>query len=192
MPIQPFSTSDDLHLLKQEIEIFNSELKLMKDSVWLSSEENRLTKRHASIAIALENKEQADTALNMKLCIAGLWLKTEKYTFSSLQTQCQNCQKWGHSTRICRAQSTCQICAEKHATYNHKCDTCKISGKECPHSKTKCANCKEEHMANSSLCEFSKQQKSKTRNQNSQNTHTNMQTKSSQLVGVVILNAAQW
>jgi len=30
VPVEPFSTSDGLHLLKEKIEIFNSQLKLMK------------------------------------------------------------------------------------------------------------------------------------------------------------------
>ena len=158
VPIEPFSTGEGLDLLKEEIETYNPQLKLMKKPSWLISEENRQHKMHASIVIAVENAKQAEFALYRKLCIAGLWLKTQKYENSTEKTQCQNCQKWGHSTKLCRGAATCQICAEKHTTYLHNCNVCKTKGKECPHSLLKCANCKENHKANSDLCGFSKKQ----------------------------------
>ena len=113
---------------------------------------------HASIIIAIENTEQASYALHNKLCIAGLWLKTQKYENSTEKTHCQNCQKWKHSTRLCRGSAICQICADKHATYLHYCNICKIKGKECSHSILKCANCKENHKADNNICGFSKKQ----------------------------------
>ena len=114
---------------------------------------------HASIVIAVESAKQANFALYNKLCIAGLWLKTQKYENSTEKTQCQNCQKWGHSTRLCRASAICQICVGKHNTYLHNCNTCKTKGKECPHTILKCANCKENHKANSDTCGFLKSNK---------------------------------
>ena len=55
IPIQPFSTDEGLEMLKNEIEIFNPQLKLMKKPAWLCFEENRQLKMHASIVIAVEN-----------------------------------------------------------------------------------------------------------------------------------------
>ena len=63
-----FSTSDDLFILRNKIEIFNSDLKLLRDLNWLSSEENRQKKRHASIIFAVDNAEQAQKAIK-KSCI---------------------------------------------------------------------------------------------------------------------------
>ena len=57
IPITPFSINDELYLLKEEIETFNPEIKLLKNSRWLSSEENRQSKRHTSIAIIVENAD---------------------------------------------------------------------------------------------------------------------------------------
>jgi hypothetical protein len=209
VPIEPFSVDEGLNLLKDEIETYNPQLKLMKKPSWLISEENRQYKKHASIVIAVENAKQANFALHNKLCIAGLWLKTQKYENSTEKTQCQNCQKWGHSTRLCRASATCQICAEKHTTYLHNCNICKTKGKECPHSILKCANCKENHKANSDICSFSKkqqryqkyQQKASEKAFNLQNNATasssNTRPRSSQMIGVVIpasteQNEAKW
>jgi len=72
MSILSFSFSDDLSILRNEIEIFNSDLKLLRDSNWLSSEENRQKKRHASIVFAIDNAEQAQKAIRKKLYIAEL------------------------------------------------------------------------------------------------------------------------
>ncbi len=77
---------EGLELLKNEIEIFNPYLKLMKKPSWLCSKETRQSKLHASIVIAVENTEQANYALHNKLYIAGLWLKTQKYENSTEKT----------------------------------------------------------------------------------------------------------
>ena len=53
IPIAPFSMDDGLYLLKEEIETFNPEIKLLKNLRWLSLEENRQSKRHASIIIII-------------------------------------------------------------------------------------------------------------------------------------------
>ncbi len=93
MPIQSFSAQEELDLLKCEIKTFNSDFKLMKNPAWLSSEENKQIKRHASIIIAIKNAKMIELAMQNKLCITDLWLKTDKYIDSTWQTQCQNCQK---------------------------------------------------------------------------------------------------
>ena len=69
---------EGLLLLKDEIETFNPGLKLLKNPIWISSQENRQAKRHASILIAVENAKQAELAIEKKLCIADNWLIAEK------------------------------------------------------------------------------------------------------------------
>ena len=61
--IAPFSMDDGLYLLKEEIETFNPEIKFLKNPRWLSLEENRQSKRHASIAIIVKNANQANATL---------------------------------------------------------------------------------------------------------------------------------
>jgi hypothetical protein len=75
--IMPFSTSDGLFVLKNEIETFNPGLKLMRNSSWLSSEENRQSKLHASIVFAINDAEQAQKAVQKQLYIAELQLVAE-------------------------------------------------------------------------------------------------------------------
>src|SRR5437667_2436593 len=69
--IRSFSMDEDLSLLKDEIEIFNPGLKLLKNPIWLSSQENRQINRHATILIAVEDAKQAQAAIKNRLCIAG-------------------------------------------------------------------------------------------------------------------------
>ena len=53
--IASFSMNDGLYLLKEKIETFNPEVKLLKTPKWLSSKENKQNKRHVSITIIVEN-----------------------------------------------------------------------------------------------------------------------------------------
>ena len=152
MPVLSFSTNDGLFIFRNEIEIFNSSLKLLRNPNWLSSEENRQTKRHASIVFAINNEKQAKKAIQKKLYIAGLQLVAESYKSTEATTQCQKCQKLGHSTRDCINQECCQICAKKHYTKLHKCNICETMKVECSHIKLKCINCGENHRANSQTC----------------------------------------
>ena len=88
------------------------------------------------------------------LTIAGNWLITEKCKENRLQIQCQNYQKFNHSTRNCFAQSVCQICAKQHKTSQHSCNICEIHDQICSHSILKCSNCEEDHMTNDNTCVF--------------------------------------
>src|SRR6266487_2586669 len=186
--IRSFSMDEDLSLLKDEIEIFNPDLKLLKNPIWLSSQENRQAKRHASILIAVENAKQAQTAIENRLCIAGNWLIAEKCQNFLFKKQCLNCQKFDHSTRVCFAQAICQICAEEHKTSQHNCNICNIQGQICPHANLKCSNCGENHTANNNTCEFKISIENKTTKYSQQK---NQQTKQSSF-SVVIDNGRQW
>ena len=55
IPITLFLINNKLYLLKKEIETFNPEVKLLKNPRWLFLEENRQSKKHASIIIIIEN-----------------------------------------------------------------------------------------------------------------------------------------
>src|SRR5881394_510581 len=134
---------EGLSLLKDEIETFNPGLKLLKNPIWLSSQENRQNNRHATILIAVENAKQAQTAIENRLCIAGNWLIAEKCQNFLFKKQCLNCQKFGHSTRACFAQAVCQICAEMHKTSQHNCNICNIQDQICSHAILKYSNCED-------------------------------------------------
>src|SRR5436190_19274558 len=85
--IAPFSMDDGLYLLKEEIETFNPEVKLLKNPRWLTLKENRQNKRHASITIVVENVEQAKAALQKKfLYIVGSQLEVLKFKANTAST----------------------------------------------------------------------------------------------------------
>jgi hypothetical protein len=68
-----FEREEGLLLLKEKIKTYNH-ISLKKNSIWLFSQENRETKRHASALIFLE------TEIEKKyLNIAGQMIKTEEY-----------------------------------------------------------------------------------------------------------------
>src|SRR5437667_2357352 len=188
--IRSFSMDEDLSLLKDEIEIFNPGLKLLKNPIWLSSQENRQINRHATILIAVENAKQAQAAIENRLYIAGNWLIAEKCQNLLFKKQCLNCQKFGHSTRACFAQAVCQICAEEHKTSQHNCSICNIQGQICPHAILKCRNCGENHTANSNTCKFKTSIESKS-TKYAQNMQKKQQTESSSF-SVVIDNVGKW
>jgi hypothetical protein len=80
----------------------------------------------------------------------------------------------------------------------HNCNACKTKEKEYPHSILKCANCKENHKANSDICGFSKKQqryqkyqqkiseKALTSQNNTIASSSGIRPRSSHMVGVVI------
>ena len=145
---------EGLSLLKEEIETFNPDFKLLKKSIWLSSQNKKQINKHASILIAVENAKQAQLVIEKRLYIAGNYLIAEKCKENIVHKQCQNCLKYKHSTRTCFAQSICLIYAEMHKTFEHKCNICNTQGQACPHTTLKCSNCGENHMANSKICAY--------------------------------------
>ena len=155
-----FSSSNDLFILRDEIEIFNSDFKLLRNSSWLSSEENKQIKRHASIVFAIDNAELAQKIVKKKLNIAEIELIAESYKSAESDTQCQKCQRLEHSIKNCINQECCQICAGKHYTKQHKCNICQTREVEYSHVKLKCRNCDENHRANDQICSIWEKQQS--------------------------------
>jgi hypothetical protein len=150
IPTEMFQGEESLLLLKEEIETYNH-ISLKKNSIWLFSQENRETKMHASALIFLE------TEIEKKyLNIAEQMTKTEKYKAKEirkmLNTQCFNCQKFGHTAINCQREARCQFCAKNHSTRDHYCSECNETGRKCIHIQEKCSNCNENRSANSEKC----------------------------------------
>ena len=85
--IELFTMDEGLSLLKEEIETYNPELRLLKKPIQLSSQNRRQVNKHASILIAVENAKQAQLAIEKRLCIAGNWLIAEKCKETIAQKQ---------------------------------------------------------------------------------------------------------
>lgn len=70
-------------------------------------------------------------------------IQWERYTTTKEIIQCHRCQHWGHATSNCYGKITCLKCSENHLT------------RDCTKTldtPAKCANCHENHPANSSNC----------------------------------------
>ena len=102
-------------------------------------------------------------AIEKDMIIAGTNCKTVEFVSTKPETQCNKCQKFGHTTNTCNALAKCQFCANMHNTHNHKCDMCK-SNQIYPHIELKCANCDKKHHAKDASCEVYLALKSNARN----------------------------
>jgi hypothetical protein len=100
VPNKFFSSDDGLHLLKSEIETFNP-IKLTRNPIWLSKEENRIKKVFSSILISVKNQNEAQKILDNKISIAGISCKVEKYIQKETDKPCLKCKKTGHITANC-------------------------------------------------------------------------------------------
>ena len=155
-----FQNKEGLKLLKNEVELFNKELKLVTEPVWLSTEENRQHKMHSSAVIAFATQEEAQKALRTRIIVAGMSVHTAEFTENKLYNQCQKCQGFEHTYQKCINKIKCQICAENYHIRTHTYHICKNGQQECRHTMLKCANCKETHKVNSVECEIYKSLKS--------------------------------
>ncbi|CAI6363431.1 unnamed protein product [Macrosiphum euphorbiae] len=95
-----------------------------------SSTTHKVLEVHASTLPKIEGKQ---VYLGLTRCRVKLYQS---------MPQCFNCQKHGHTALRCKADKpTCKYCVGPHDSRN--CDD---------KSKTKCANCRQEHQASSSTC----------------------------------------
>ena len=145
---------NNMALIKEEIELFNKDMKLATMPQWLTSEEARKNKMHASIILSFKTNQEVQRALRNRLIIAGTSVRTAVYQVSKPSDQCKKCQKFGHHYSSCKNKDICQFCAGNHNTRQHKCFMCpKVeAGTTCAHVVYKCSNCQENHQANSVEC----------------------------------------
>jgi len=149
-----FHTENGMQLLKEEVETFNKDFKLVCLPTWLTSEEVQSQKAHSSVILAFGSDQEAKKALRNRLIIAGVSVKTAIYNVSKPTDQCNKCQQFGHHFAKCQNTDKCQICAQNHNTRQHDCFLCPQieKGTTCIHTVLKCSNCQETHRANSFEC----------------------------------------
>ena len=59
------------------------------------------------------------------MIIAETMCKIVEFTSTKLETQCNKCQKFEHTTNTCNASAKCQFCVDAHNTHDQKCHVCK-------------------------------------------------------------------
>lgn len=140
----------NMQFLQNEIQKFNLNMELCDLPRWLARD--RENKVNSSVVLTFNDRNQALNALK-GVNIAGKHCDTEIFTSVRPNTQCINCQKFGHKHYQCRNKSKCNICAQNHETRNHECITCK-SKTAYAHVVVKCANCNKNHQSNDEHCEM--------------------------------------
>lgn len=140
-----FSGDNGMKLLKSEIEIFNREITLALNPMWLTKEENRVLKKHSSIILTVNYPNEAKIAINQGLYIVGNYVTVTEWSNNKPTDQCSKCQKFGHWTRKCTDKPNCQYCGVGHATRDHKCYVYKVVKRLYDHTVAKCVNYQGSH-----------------------------------------------
>ena len=71
----------------------------------------------------------------------------QAHNFSPAVPRCAICQRWGHSSQICRSPVVrCPICAKAHDEREHD--------RLAANTPIKCLNCNESHRADSPVCPY--------------------------------------
>src|SRR5450755_4273433 len=133
-----FGHQKGLDLLEEEIRIFNGLNPVIKPN-WISSIENRKTKRHASAIVSFETRAEAEKAIRNRLYIAGISMKVVKY-IPTKPTQYRKCQGFNYSEYSCYKDFNYSIYAKNHPIRLHFYDTCKIKGEIYEHTKIEYIN----------------------------------------------------
>ena len=84
-----FNNAEDMKLLKEEIEIYNLDFKLLCLFSWLSTEETKQQKMHFSVVLVFKTEKEAFKVLRFRLLIVEISVKTAKYTASKFSDQCK-------------------------------------------------------------------------------------------------------
>ncbi|HEX3641308.1 MAG TPA: hypothetical protein VHV10_08460 [Ktedonobacteraceae bacterium] len=121
---------------------------------WMCSPAELAKKNHASVVFSFWKEEDA---LRFKeagtYLIWGKWCKTATYEDRPQVRYCANCWSIEHPTTACRRQvPRCRLCAQDHATDQHKCAHCGSTDGWCAQDTAKCCNCKGSHAANAYDC----------------------------------------
>jgi hypothetical protein len=149
--VPDFGGEEGLELLREEIDRFNPRLALANMPRWLTRPETREGREFTSVVIAVRTQEEQATAAK-GISVNGRMRRTTPFLSARPSDQCGVCQHFGHHWQRCQNQARCKFCAGLHLSRDHHCNQCKITGRNCAHTAPRCANCKDEHFANSPQC----------------------------------------
>jgi hypothetical protein len=147
-------TDADIGSVGREMERTYPTLRLMQDPRWLVPTECRLNKTSSTIVISLQGAIDLTRLGTSRLAIRNRMCRITEYFTWTPNSQCRNCQGYGHHTKLCKAEKpTCAVCAQQHSTKDHLCPipTCR-AGKSCTHPPLKCAACDASHKATDPVC----------------------------------------
>jgi hypothetical protein len=147
-------TSYSLADIGKELTTYNTGLALAQEPRWLSTEERRAGKKASTVVITTTGPKAQDFALLPRLSAFSSTFRLERRLRFGPNTQCCNCQRFGHHTLKCTNAAACRWCSKPHSTGDHTCPTatCPMRGRLCAHSSPLCVNCGGPHEAHSTTC----------------------------------------
>jgi len=153
LKIKIFNMKIKMKYLRIELKKYNSELKLIINSIWLSKDENKARKNHASTILMFKIEAEVQRHLKKQLLAARSAYQTVEYRDYQSNDQCQKCQTFKHLQNKCNRSSRCLYCERNHQIWNHKyqLSTCKDE-QSCNYMISRCCNCQNAHFANSAMC----------------------------------------
>ena len=116
----------------------------------------RQGKTATCLIVDVATPEQANTLIDEGLLFHSELKECELYHGDCRVTQCYNCQKYGHTARVCRSQKKCGLCAAP----GHDDKACNFRNDTTKH---RCVNCNLNHPAWSSSCTARYEQVDKAR-----------------------------
>ncbi len=121
LKIEIFNMKIEMKYLRIELEKYNSELKLIINSIWLSKGENKARKNHASTTLTFKIEAEVQRHLKKWLLAAKSTYQTVEYWDYRSNDQCQKCQTFKHLQNKCNRSSRCLYCERNYQIWNHKC-----------------------------------------------------------------------
>ncbi len=121
LKINIFNMKIKIKYLRIELKKYNSELKLIINSIWLSKDENKARKNHASTILTFKIEAEAQRYLKKWFLAARSTYWTVEYWDYRSNDQCQKCQTFEHLQNKCNRSSRCLYCERNHQIWNHKC-----------------------------------------------------------------------
>lgn len=142
-----------LETIRRDVEAYCHNHKLGQTPRWLVTEDNRKDKEASTIVLAFLGSVTLADLGGRTLRVGNRSCTLTKYIQFGPQTQCLNCQAFGHPKEFCTAGPRCVVCSENHQTTDHKCNeqSCK-GGYRCLHIDLKCVNCQGPHRASNRNC----------------------------------------
>jgi len=134
--------------LKEELEK-EAGLKLMKDPVWLLSE-NKMEEwrlREVGVLVHVARESERVKYVEEGLLWRGMKVKVNRYVGKKEVEWCTKCAEFGHSWWRCGSRTKkCSICAVKgHTGWEHRCGRCQVWRSKCVHHGS-CGGCGKGHM----------------------------------------------
>jgi uncharacterized protein YegP (UPF0339 family) len=74
---QDFNSDESLSLIREEIELFNPGIELTTNPIWLTSYAKKQEQQGASILVTVQTEEEAKTAIQNRLFVGGVSVRTE-------------------------------------------------------------------------------------------------------------------